>query len=147
MLMNDFLEPFGLKRSNVQNWLTRSSVQLRTEYQQTSSGASRQFSRSNVTELALIGALVALGARASDAADWAEAVMDERKRPSFDGSLFLTAPAEDWGGLGDISSFISTERINAQLSASRLNAIKIVDVGAIFRKVDQFFKEDGHHEG
>lgn len=138
MVMDDFLEPLGLKRTDVQNWLARPSVELRTQYAETVRGSARRFSKMNVLELALMNALVSVGCKLSDAVTWAEVLIDEYHRPC-DAPNFLVCPAQEFDQ-GFLREELNGEDLNQLMHETSAVGLVVVDVGSVYRKVDQLFR-------
>lgn len=138
MQMNDFLGPLNLKRGDVQNWLGRPTIELRTKYQETVSGSPRRFSKANVTELGLIGALVSVGCKPSDAVSWAETLIEEKRRPAVKRPRYLVCPAQnfDKGSIVISLDELDLEQLMVNTSTA---ALIIIDVGAVFDRVDRLF--------
>lgn len=137
MQLNDFAEEFGLARADAENWLAR--VELRTDYQPTARGRSREFSRENVVELAMIASLVAVGFRPSKAVVWAEIVVDEyRNRRSA--PEFLAFPAQKFERCisGDE---VSPDQLAELAALSPFRAAILINSGDVVRRVESLFTE------
>ncbi len=138
MEMKAFLAKFGLSRADVENWLSRPSVQLRTKYAPTVKGRARKFTKENVMELALVGALVEGGVRASDAAMWAEPVIEDHisvlRKPNW-----IAFPAQSFNQMIS-AKVISTKEIEKLSDLSPNASVFILHVGRIFQPVAELFK-------
>lgn len=140
MLMHEFIDLFGLKKADVENWLARPTVQLHTKYQKTNSGRSRRFTRLNVTELALIGAFVASGVKASDAALFVNVLMDEQRFSISGGKRFYAfAPHDHLNGVP--MQELNSSALTKLIENSPRGSIAIIDIGGIFQRVETLFAE------
>ena len=140
MQMKYFIDEFGLSRADVENWLSRPSVQLRTEYAPTAKGRARDFTRKNVMELALVGALVSVGARASEAAIWAKPVIEEYLsvlRTSQVNWIAFPAQSLDQMVTSENISKINLDELSKQ---SPKQSVVIINAGEILRQVDKIFQ-------
>lgn len=138
MRMSAFLGEFGLTRIDVENWINR--LTLRTAYAPTIPGRARQFSRVNALEIAIIGALIATGCKASSAPAFAEIIVDDYRNGTL--KKWLIIPG------GDPQNAYTTDQITtAQIidltEASPSRAAVLIDVKSIADKVDAISKENG----
>lgn len=140
MQLNKFVVEFGLSQKDVENWLSRPSITLRTHYAETKRGRAREFTRENVMELVIMDALVSMGCKPSHAPMWAEAVMDEHKRP-ISPPRYVAFPS---GEFSTMEGFVSldTVRLTEILSRSKSQGLALIDVGTIVDRVDHLFRNE-----
>ncbi|MEY8143209.1 hypothetical protein [Falsihalocynthiibacter sp. CO-5D18] len=141
MQMKTFIKKFGLSRADVENWIARPSVQLRTKYAPTTKGRAREFTRKNVMELALVGALVKAGVKPSEVAMWAEVAIEDYciGLPSIE---LMAFPPYSFGQMVTANKYKDLD-IPALLSQFG-GAIILVEVGKYLREVDDLFSS--HYE-
>lgn len=137
MKLSEFAEEFGLSRADVENWISRPEVVLRTHYADTIPGRARQFSWPNIVELALMSALVAGGCRPSRAAAYADSIRAGVFSDPSQGR-WLLLPA------GNFESSLTTDNItedqlNAVASKSPSRTALVIDVGDIKRRAMRLY--------
>ncbi|RYH06240.1 hypothetical protein [Tropicimonas sp. IMCC6043] len=143
---SDWGDALGVTRADTENWIRRPEVTLRTRLLPTVPGRARVYTKDNVTEFALIGALSKIGCPIDDGAAWAEVIMDEARRPSGGQGEYLVFPAKDFGNGGVVNELVPNQ-LSALHDASPNLAIVSIRVGAILRKVDQLFQDAGTKTG
>lgn len=139
MHMNEFLHVFALNRKDVENWVSRPTINLSTTYQKTVSGRAREFSKANVLELALIGSFVAVGFKASAAAEFTREVIKDHKKNVNGGYPYYAfwAPSANFG---KHMRKLDPEKLAELIRTSPRSAISIVEVASIFERVEELFQ-------
>lgn len=123
-------------QSHIDNWMSR--VEMRTDFETPVRGAPRRYTRANTLELALISAMVQVGAKPSTAVAFADAYNGESGRlEMMAGREWLVFVA------GDLKHARATDNPDPRFWTRELNApaLSIIHVGAIVREVDSLFTE------
>lgn len=138
MRLSKFGPEFGLARADVENWMLRSSITLRTEYSDTRAGQPREFSRMNVLELAIMKALVTVGCKPSSAAAFGEIVLDGYRARRL--KRWLVLPAGDFKSAVPVDD-LAEVNLGNEARRSPVRAIVFIDVKDIVDRVDRIFAE------
>lgn len=136
MQMKSFIDEFGLSRADVENWISRPSVQLRTKYASTAKGRAREFTRKNVMELVLVGKLIEVGVRPSEAAMWAETAIEDYCS-GISSIEWMAFPARQLGQMITAKKFIDLAL--SDMFSQHDGAVAIINAGQFLREVDKLF--------
>ena len=125
---------------NVANHLAR--LIMSSDFQPVVSGQARRFSYQNTIELALINAFITAGLPASKAAAFAKPFVAAARFPG------IGAPDREWivFPAGDATQAVNTDapdlaKLSATFGALYPPVFALVNVGEIFRRVDELFTE------
>ena len=138
MRLNEFVGEFGLTRGDVGNWLERH--EFRTDFAETARGSARQFSRFNVLELALVGAAVKGGCKASKAPMWAEVIVDDYRHRRHKVPNWLVISVPDFES-GLSCSSLDPETLAEFASRSPHSSVLVINAKDIADRVDSLFNK------
>ncbi|MCC2654535.1 MAG: hypothetical protein K0Q60_4701 [Microvirga sp.] len=130
----------GAGPRDIDNWLARLE-HLSTEYEQPGRGRARRFSRLNTIELACIGAFVSGGAKLSEAAAYAGAVVRNTRylgQPTREWMIF--SPGYAASAIGSDGKALNLSKVGHELGSTVLTAF---NVGEIVRRVNALYAAEG----
>jgi hypothetical protein len=138
--LSEIVSTVGAPISTIENWLMPDRFQLSTNFEQTTRGRARLFTRANTLELALIAAFIKAGAQPSGAAAFAAAVLraDSARAPIREWWVFPAGNARKGKQLNRLSHIESLEPL-LETDAIWPPVLIIVRVGEIARRVNALF--------
>jgi hypothetical protein len=137
MRASGFVGEFGSNKAEIENWIIRDTVDLRTRYEETIAGSARQYSLENVIELALMTAFVRSGIKPSSAAAYAAMAMRNHATESpNEWYIFVDGSKGDGHAVSDIPDGYIEDLMKESLTKT----VSIIQVGAVIRKAEAVFR-------
>lgn len=137
MRLSRFASEFGLSRADAENWVYRKIA--RAPYAETIPGRAREFSRHQVLELAVIGALVATGCKPATAGAHAEGLVEDYRMGRLPQWGIFPAGAYE---SGHSSAAPSSSDIEEEAAKSPFRAAIAVNLLDIANRVEALFAEE-----